>query len=42
LACDFVHVDTQQGFEAALAGDVFDLILLDYNIAGYDVVPPCS
>jgi PAS domain S-box-containing protein len=36
LACDFVHVDTQQGFEAALAGDVFDLILLDYNIAGYD------
>jgi PAS domain S-box-containing protein len=36
LACDFVLVDTKQGFEAALAGDVFDLILLDYNIAGYD------
>ncbi len=36
LACDFVLVDTKQRFEAALAGESFDLILLDYNIAGYD------
>jgi PAS domain S-box-containing protein len=35
LACDFVLVDTKEQFEAALAGEVFDLILLDYNVAGY-------
>ena len=33
LVCDFVLVDTKQGFEAALAGDVFDLILLDYDLS---------
>lgn len=36
LACDFVAVDTKALFETALAGEAFDLILLDYNMAGYD------
>lgn len=36
LPCDFVRVNTKEQFEAALAGEVLDLILLDYNIAGYD------
>src|ERR1019366_6039476 len=36
LACEVVLVDTKQRFGAALAGEGFDLILVDYNIAGYD------
>ena len=36
LMCDVVHVDTEQRFEAALAGAVFDLIMVDYNLVGYD------
>ena len=36
LACEVVLVDSKQRFEAALAGEGFDVILVDYNIAGYD------
>ena len=36
LACEIVVADTKQRFEAALAGKGFDLILVDFNIAGYD------
>ena len=36
LACDIVRVDSRDRFEAALAGDSFDLILCDYNLPDYD------
>ncbi len=36
LHCDIILVDTRQRFEVALVGASFDLILVDYNISGYD------
>ncbi len=36
LTYDIVLVDSRERFEAALAGAAFDLILVDYNISGYD------
>ena len=36
LACDAVLVAGKEGFEAAIAGDVFDLILCDQNLPDYD------
>jgi len=36
VSADIVLVNSKERFEAALAGDSFDLILSDYNIPGYD------
>ncbi len=36
LVCDIVRVDSKEQFEAALAGDSFDLVLCDHNLNGYD------
>ena len=36
VACDFVVTNSRNSFEAALAGDNFDLIISDYNLPGYD------
>ena len=36
LACDITWVNGRQSFEAALAGQPFDLVLSDYNVPGYD------
>ena len=36
LVCEVMWVDTQERFEAALAGAAFDLVLCDYNLQGYD------
>ena len=36
LACEIVLVDSKQGFESALAKDVYDVILCDYNLPDYD------
>ena len=38
LACDIVLVETGEGFEAALYGGAFDLVICDYNVPGYDGV----
>lgn len=35
LVCEITWVDTQKRFEAALAGEAFDLILCDYSLPGY-------
>src|SRR6185436_6656533 len=36
LSCDILVVNGKDSFEAALAGDPFDLIISDYNLPGYD------
>ena len=36
LPCEIVRVDSQQEFEAALAREVFDVILCDHNLPNYD------
>jgi PAS domain S-box-containing protein len=36
LANEIILADNKRQFEAALTGKPFDLILVDYNIAGYD------
>jgi len=36
VSADIVRVDSKERFEAALAGDAFDVILCDYNLPGYD------
>src|SRR5665213_350483 len=36
LVCDIVRVQDRAGFESALAGDRFDVILSDYNLTDYD------
>jgi diguanylate cyclase (GGDEF)-like protein/PAS domain S-box-containing protein len=36
LECELVRVDTQAGFEAALASGDFQLILSDYSLPGFD------
>jgi len=36
VSADIVLVTSKERFEAALAGDSFDIILSDYNIPGYD------
>ena len=36
VSADIVLVTSKEGFETALAGDSFDLILSDYNVPGYD------
>lgn len=36
ISADIVLVNSEERFEAALAGDSFDLILSDYNVPGYD------
>jgi two-component system cell cycle sensor histidine kinase/response regulator CckA len=36
LACDILRVDSQQGFESALAQERFDLIISDFNLPNYD------
>ena len=36
LSCDILLVSDQQGFETALTQHAFGLILLDYNLPGYD------
>ena len=36
VPADIVLVNSKERFEAALAGDSFDIILSDYNIPGYD------
>ena len=36
LSCDIVLVDSRDGFEAALTGEPFDLIISDYSLPGYD------
>ena len=36
LACDTRLVCGQEGFESALSGDSFDVILCDHNLPGYD------
>jgi CheY-like chemotaxis protein len=38
VSCDITLVSTKDGFEAALRRELFDLILCDYNLAGYDGV----
>jgi PAS domain S-box-containing protein len=36
LACDIVLANGKEGFEAALARDVYDIILCDHNLPDYD------
>jgi PAS domain S-box-containing protein len=36
LPCEVVLVDSKQRFESALNGTAFDLVLVDYNLAGYN------
>ena len=36
VSADIVLVNGKESFEAALAGETFDLILTDYNVPGYD------
>jgi two-component system, cell cycle sensor histidine kinase and response regulator CckA len=36
LGCEIVLVDSKEGFESALARDVYDVILCDHNLPGYD------
>ncbi|MEN9574567.1 MAG: hypothetical protein RL514_2422 [Verrucomicrobiota bacterium] len=36
LGCDVLRVETEAQFVAALAAEVFDLILCDYNLPDYD------
>jgi hypothetical protein len=36
VSADIVLVTSKERFEAALAGDSFDIILSDYNVPGYD------
>jgi diguanylate cyclase (GGDEF)-like protein/PAS domain S-box-containing protein len=36
LRCDTVVAESKDSFEAALIGSTFDLILVDYNLPGYD------
>jgi PAS domain S-box-containing protein len=36
VSVDIVLVNSKERFEAALAGDSFDIILSDYNVPGYD------
>jgi PAS domain S-box-containing protein len=36
LACEIVRVDSKEGFESALAKDVYDVILCDHNLPDYD------
>jgi PAS domain S-box-containing protein len=36
LACEIVRVDSKEGFELALAKDVYDVILCDHNLPDYD------
>ncbi len=36
IACSSVRVDSEGAFEAALADGTWDLILVDYNLPGYD------
>jgi len=36
LSCDIVHVSDSYGFESALSGQVFDLVLCDNNLRDYD------
>jgi two-component system cell cycle sensor histidine kinase/response regulator CckA len=36
LSCEILLVDGKAGFEAALAAQVFDLIISDYTLPGYD------
>src|SRR6185436_99215 len=38
VSCDIMLVSTKGGFEAALTRELFDLILCDYNLPGYDGV----
>jgi PAS domain S-box-containing protein len=38
LSCTIVLVTARDSFEAALAGEPFDLIISDYNLPGYDGV----
>lgn len=38
LACSILVVNSKVSFEAALAGEPFDLIISDYNLPGYDGV----
>lgn len=34
--CEITHVDNREKFEAALAGNEFEIILCDYNLPGFD------
>jgi diguanylate cyclase (GGDEF)-like protein/PAS domain S-box-containing protein len=36
LSCDIVHVSDSYGFESALSGQIFDLVLCDNNLRDYD------
>jgi two-component system cell cycle sensor histidine kinase/response regulator CckA len=36
LSCDIYRANGKASFEAALAGESFDLIISDYNLPGYD------
>jgi CheY-like chemotaxis protein len=36
LSCDILLASGKDSFEAALAGEPFDLIISDYNLPGYD------
>jgi PAS domain S-box-containing protein len=38
VACDILVANSQDGFEAALTREPFDLIISDYNLPGYDGV----
>ncbi len=36
LACEIVRVDSKEGFQSALAKDVYDVILCDHNLPDFD------
>src|SRR4029077_6632841 len=38
VSCDIVLTDSKDSFEAALNRELFDLIISDYNLPGYDGV----
>ena len=38
VSCDITLVTTKDGFEGALTRELFDLVLCDYNLPGYDGV----